>query len=666
MFETILIMQNLNRNFVTVVWVFAIVFRGSFANGQLPVIELSALSRSGGQVNSEFEHRIASGKHLDDVKELKFSHPGIKADSISDQSFRVAISSDVEPGRYEVRAHGRYGLSNPRAFLVTTLPNVVLQSVSHDTSKPTPIALGTIHHARSMAEQIDYYSLHLDAGDSVQVDLISQRIDSQMIGKLTLLETVGQSSQSVRGADYVDPQLTFTATHSGDYIVAVHDFLFGGGDDYPYQLCVQTKASAIDILGTKAAIGEVPQNSLPESFTLLNQQASPSIQVDDSPNPLVIVPPCNLAARFDGDDDVDVYQFDAQAGEMFAIELQSQRLGQPTDGRTEVERAEAQPTGEPVWQPVVSHDDSQEISDVAVPVVTRDPAFNFEVPSTGTYRLLVRDLDNGSSLGHGQDYRLLVHCPKPDFALLAYVPASINDPAKSIPIGTCLLRGGTQSIKVLLVRRDGWSGAVNVRVDGLPENVTCPSVTIATNQNQVHLTVIADETARDWSGPIRIIGTKSVGHGDGDVQHDAIPATISWGRDQTHNFVRSRLCNGLLLAVSAREEMPISIGFGNSGLIKIKAGEAASLPVKLTRREGGKQSCVLRPRDLPPGVTVAETTIATDKEDGQIDLKVAPDATAGIYSVWLQAETKLKLASQAQELNVFIASPTVTLEIVKP
>jgi len=112
--------------------------------------------------------------------------------------------------------------------------------------------------------------------------------------------------------------------------------------------------------------------------------------------------------------------------------------------------------------------------------------------------------------------------------------------------------------------------------------------------------------------------------------------------------------------------MPISIDFGTNVLIKLKAGESAPFPVKLTRREGGKQSCVLRPRDLPPGVTVAEATIATDKDDGQMDLKVAPDAAAGIYSFWLQAETKLKLASQAQELNVFVASPTVTIEIIKP
>lgn len=659
-------MQNSNRTFVAVVWVFAVLFGGSFANGQLPVIELSALSRSGGQISSEFDLRITSGKLLDDVKELMFSHPGIKADFISDQSFRISIANDIKPGRYEVRALGRYGLSNPRSFLVTTLLNVAPDAVSHDAAKPTPIALNTIYHARSVAEQIDYYSLHLEAGDSVQVDLISQRVDSQMVGKITRLEKVDQLSQSARGTDYVDPQLTFTATHSGDYVVRVHDFVFGGGDDYFYQLSVQTQAAAIDLLGTPAASGEVPQYSLPESFTLLNQPASPSIQVDESPSPLAIVPPCILAARFDEDDDDDVYLFDAQAGETFAIELQSQRLGQPTDVRIEVERAEAQPTGEPVWQPVVSHDESQEISDVAVPVLTRDPAFNFEAPATGSYRLLVRDLDNGSSLGRTQEYRLLLRRPNPDFALLTYVPASINDPSKSQPPGTCLLRGGTQAIKVLLVRRDGWSGAVNVRVEGLPDHVNCQSVTIAANQNQVHLVLVADDLVDQWTGRIRIVGMASIEPGKDDVQHDAIPATITWGRDVSHDFVRSRLCSELSIGVSTLETMPISIDFGTNELIKLKAGESAPFPVKLTRREGGKQSCVLRPRDLPPGVTVAEATIATDKDDGQMDLKVAPDAAAGIYSFWLQAETKLKLASQAQELNVFVASPTVTIEIIKP
>ena len=167
--------------------------------------------------------------------------------------------------------------------------------------------------------------------------------------------------------------------------------------------------------------------------------------------------------------------------------------------------------------------------------------------------------------------------------------------------------------------------------------------------------------------------------------------------------------------MSARDAMPLTIGFGDEAIAKVKKGESISVPIKLVRRDGGKQPCVLRPRDLPPGVTAAEITIAADADTGQIELKVAADATPTIYSIWLQAETKVKLkqnpesllraeqyraqlaklldepdqasqkdaitaaikiadqrveaskpAAQEQEFNIFVASPTVSIEIVNP
>ena len=86
-------------------------------------------------------------------------------------------------------------------------------------------------------------------------------------------------------------------------------------------------------------------------------------------------------------------------------------------------------------------------------------------------------------------------------------------------------------------------------------------------------------------------------------------------------------------------------------LPEVKKGESVSLPIKLTRREGGNGSCVLRPRDLPPGVTAGEVTIAADKSDANLELKTTAGAAAGTYSLWLQAETKIKLKPNPQALQ---------------
>ena len=39
------------------------------------------------------------------------------------------------------------------------------------------------------------------------------------------------------------------------------------------------------------------------------------------------------------------------------------------------------------------------------------------------------------------------------------------------------------------------------------------------------------------------------------------------------------------------------------------------------RRDGGKTPCVLRGRDLPPGVSGGDVTIAADKSDGNFTLR---------------------------------------------
>src|SRR5262245_34512207 len=106
------------------------------AFGQLPTTQLTSVFPAGGQQGKTVEVAIA-GAELDDCTQLLFSHRGITATAkmttataleparpIANQ-FQVAVSAEVPPGVYEVRAQGRFGLSNPRSFVVGLYPEII-------------------------------------------------------------------------------------------------------------------------------------------------------------------------------------------------------------------------------------------------------------------------------------------------------------------------------------------------------------------------------------------------------------------------------------------------------------------------------------------------------------------------------------------------------------
>lgn len=644
---------------------------------QLPVAELAALSQSGGQAGSELELRVVAGNRIDEIEQLRFSHPGLTATLLSDDPlpftdqpqpryghFRVKLADDVPPGRYEVRAVGRHGISNPRVFWVDRSAHTLLTESSHDRQSPTPLPAATWLHGRATPAEIDYYTLHLDAGQRVRIDLVSQRLDSRMIGQLTLFDSVGgQTLQSARGADDVDPHLTVASAEGRDYVLAIHDFLYRGGEQYFYQLRMapDDRVPEPPAEGSARSIvaGQVPPWQHPSAVTIVgddalaNWLASNSAPLERSENAAALEPPCRLRGVFASRDAEADFQFTAKEGEALAIEVISERAGEPTDVRLAVDRPEPQPQGDPLWQPLVTVDDGQDVGDAAMSARTRDPVALLTVPATGNYRLRLRDLDSGEALSRQQAYWLDMRIAAPDYVLLCYRPSPVVDAAQSHPQGSHLMRGGAEAIRVLALRRDGWSGPIDVSVTGFPDGVTCAAATIAANQQATQLTLVAGEEAAAWTGAVSVIGRAEI---DGEPrEHAAVPATILHAPGEGRERVASRLATEIALSVSEHDIVPLSIAVGSAdaaaATIDGKQGGTVTLPIRLTRREGGKTNCVLRPRDLPPGVTAAEVAIAADATDGNLELKIDAGAAVGTYSFWLQAETQVTMPVNMQALQ---------------
>ena len=94
----------------------------------------------------------------------------------------------------------------------------------------------------------------------------------------------------------------------------------------------------------------------------------------------------------------------------------------------------------------------------------------------------------------------------------------------------------------------------------------------------------------------------------------------------------------------------MTISLGDGSVAEVKKGQAVKIPVKVVRRDGGKTNVVLRARDFPPGASGKDVTIAADKAEGEFEIKTG-NTPPGTYSLWLQAETKIKVKPNPQTLQ---------------
>ena len=631
---------------------------------QFHACELRALSRTGGQRGAAFDLDVVAGDRLNEANALIFSNPGIIAEQrtgatlpFSDQAvglsgkFRVRVEEGVPPGAYEVRVSGRHGISNPRVFLVTSAANQLVPAVSHDPAAPTELPLGEFINASCTVAQRDWLRFELKETADVRVDLFARRVDSRMIGQLKVMDAAGKSLAAARGSDEFDPTIKLAKLGPGKYTVMLHDFLYRGGSEFPYQLVVTTGGdSPSDLQALESQVGmtagKLPVNRLPASVT----SGSKHLSLVDVVQPKAVQRldlPSESSWWFPSDQSGQVFEFGAKKGEQISVSVVSERVGQPSDAKLFVQRIEPQNTGEPKYHAVIQSDDSFSLGSEPLSLLTKDPVALWTASHDADYRVIVHDMDVGEMLSERQLFELKIGKPAPAFDLVAYPAFPTKDSKQCRGFGSKLFRGGTEAIHVIAARRDGWKGPIRLNVEGLPSGVTASEVVLAANQHQAQITLMASADAKAANFTAVVTGVSE----DGKMKNSATPVTQVWGRGAGRDFIQSRVNADLMFHVSGQDVSPLTIRVGDSNIAQVKKGAPLNVPVLITRREGGAEVCVLRAKNLPSGVTMADVTVAKDKTEGKLEIKVSDKALPGTYSLWLQVETKLKLKPNVQALE---------------
>ena len=554
----------------------------------LPSPRLLTVTPMGGQIGSEFEVTI-TGQHLEGTEQLIFSNPAITATpkvkddgSVVENQFVIQIDKACPTGVYDARVMAGLGISSARAFSVGRLPEITQQQPSISPEQALEVPVGTLVNATLKDRSINHYAFDAKRGQRIVIDCAANGIDSKTNPVIALADETGSDLVVERRGGIID----FEVPADGRYIAKVHDLTFKGGPYYFYRLAI-----------TELAPDEHPTR-LPSTNHVASFSWPPTGLADEAsggevePNDAIetsqqIRLPCDIAGSFYPAADVDSFQFQGKKGERWWVEVASERFGLLTDPSVVVQRLTED--GQPV--------DVAELADIPSPVKRSSngysydgPPYNagssdamgeFTIPEDGTYRIRLTDLFGGTRDDPSMRYRMIVRKAQPDFALVGWaLHMGLRNGDRNALSKPIALRGGdVMPFEIVVVRRDGFDGEIELALENLPEGVTATGLKIAKGQTRGIVLGAAEPNASRGLKMARLYGKAQI---DGrEVIHDCRLASMKWPVTNAKQEIPDpRLLDQIPVSVGGVEPAPLSIEVAENKLWEVQEGGNLTIPLK--------------------------------------------------------------------------------------
>jgi hypothetical protein len=546
----------------------------------LPLPRLLTIMPMGGQAGQSVEVTL-TGENIEDVTELTFSTPKITAKPVpgAENKFTVHIAADAPVGVYDARVMSRLGVSSARAFSVSKLPEVVRTKANNTLETALPLAVGSICNATMTKRAVDFYSFQGVKDQAVAIDCAAVGIDSRLTPVLILADGKGADLKVNRTGGMID----FTPPADGTYIIKVSDLTYQGGERHFYRLALQ-KSPAEPQPQTQT----VSAMSWPPAGLAANATAKETEPNNKDAQKITL--PADISGAFFPAADVDTYEFTAKKGETWWVEVASERLGRNTDPFVLVQQVKDG-----------KFTDVAELYDIAPPMKVTSNGYSydgppydagspdvlgkFEVKEDGTYRLQVRDLFGGTRSDPHNVYRLLVRQAAPDFSLAAWAVHMTlrNGDRAALSKPMALRQGDARAFEVVVQRRDGFDGEIEIAMENLPQGVSAAGLKIGKGKTYGHLILTADENAPRGFSLAKITGKAVIG--GKEVVRPVRLASMEWPvKDAKGEIPAPRLMADVPVSVTDSEQAPLTIAAAENKVFEAKVGETLKIPLKLTWR----------------------------------------------------------------------------------
>lgn len=557
----------------------------------LPAPRLLRTVPMGGQAGTEVEVTV-SGEELDDAEALTFSDPHLTATPKLDAAgkpiankYVVKIAADCPAGIYEARLFTRLGVSSSRIFSVGTVPEVVQSTPNTSLATALELPVNSICNAETTRKSVDHYAFQATKGQRIIVDCVTRGIDSKLDAVVIIADAAGRDLVVERRGGTLD----FTVPTDAKYVIKVHELTFKGGSEFFYRLALRElppDAPLVRQLTTKTVSSfSWPPTGLPAEAA--TKEIEPN---NEQTRAQKITLPCDIAGSFFPAADVDVFEFEAKKGDEWWVEVASERFGLPTDPAILVQHV----NGDTLT-------DVAEFSDIPSPVRVSSNGYAYDGPpynagtsdilgklvikEDGIHRLQLSDLFGGTRKDPRNVYRLVIRKAAPDFAVVAWgLHMELRNGDRNALSKPISLRGGaTVALEVVVLRRDGFDGDIELAMEGLPEGVTAHGLKIPPGQSRGLMLVTANQNAPRSQANAKFVG-RAVINGEA-VTRTCQLASVPWPiRDSWGEVPRTRLLADVPVSVSGVDFAPLSLAPAAKDVIKATAGEKITIPLVHTRR----------------------------------------------------------------------------------
>ncbi|MBL8827499.1 MAG: serine protease [Planctomycetaceae bacterium] len=611
----------------------------------LPLPRLLTTMPMGGQVGKQVEVTI-TGDNIDDAEELTFSDPRITAKRAVDAAgqpiadkYLVSIAADCPVGLHEARLMTRLGISSSRVFSVGDLPEATRTTPNTTVATAMPVAVNSICNAVMTARAVDHYAFEAKQGQRVLVDCSSRGIDSKLDAVVIVADAQGNDLQVERQNGFVD----FTAPANGRYMVKVHEMTFKGGPAFFYRLSLRELPSGTPVVrmpSTKSvSSASWPPVGLAAQAALTEREPN-----NDRAQVQKISLPCDIAGSFYPAADVDTFEFSAKKGEEWWVEVASERFGLPTDASIIVQHVSGSGDNEQLT-------DVAEFTDIPSPVKVSSNGYAYDGPpynagspdilaklviqQDGVHRLQVSDQFGGTRSDPRNIYRLVIRKASPDFSLVAWgLHMELRNGDRNALSKPLALRGGaTMSLEVVVVRRDGFEGDIELAMTDLPPGVTAEGLKIPAGKTRGIMVVTASEKAPRGIASAKLVGRATIN--GATVERPCRLASMAWPVvDSSAEIPYPRLLADVPVSVSGYEFAPLTVSTAKKDLVEVAANAKVTIPLTLTRRSEFS-GATLKLRVFGAGFEGApafDVPLTADKAEATLDLATLKP-TPGDYKI---------------------------------
>jgi hypothetical protein len=566
---------------------------------------------------------------------------------------RVTVDAHAALGNHELRLLTNQGLTNPLNFLVDRLPETVrpfqhvplqlaaggglplsAQARAQASEAPQGIVLPAIVNGQMMPGSTDRYRFHAAKGQKIVIAAMTRALIPYMSDAvpgwfqavLTLTDSKGAELAS---ADHFrfsqEPVIEEDIAEEGDYILSVRDVLNRGREDFVYRIAIGEipyvtgifpmggKSGAhvrIELEGWNLAATEFKpsvrepgihefspgqkgwsgEDSVAFSVDTLPETAEKQV-ASDAAHARRIKLPQIVNGRIERPGDVHFFRIDGKAGEEMVAEVEARRLGSPLDSVLTLTDAHGKQ---------LAFNDDFEDKGAALLTHQADSRLIYRFPAKGAYYLQLADTEQNG--GPDFTYRLRVSHPRPDFEL-RFAPSSVNlRPGRTIPV------------TLLVIRRDGFDGAVTLRIKDGPPGLVLGGGMIPAGTDTVRVSLTAPPAATAAPTGFALEGEAAI---DGrTVRHTTLPAEDMIQAFAWHRLVPAQ--QAMLYVFGNDRRKPLWSAFENR--LRLPVGGTALLRFAVPPGQSGNR-IQLALSDPPEGIAIADVSQA----GGFLQIRITAD-----------------------------------------